>query len=169
MKDILRDVWRVLLLKADLSVFPHSWRLLSGVALAYLATDVLGAWMYGYAPEPALQQSVMDAGLQVLLLAAMLSSKLLLSRLNRTLIAWLSTGVILNIVGLPLDLASRLLPQQAAELWMAVPYLMLMAWSIMVLAWILRQALDTDIFTAFVASIACVLATTQIIGSLFPL
>lgn len=169
MKAVVRDVWHVLLLKAGLSAFPHSWRLLSGVALAYLATDVLGAWTYGYAPVPALQQSVMDAGLQVLLLAAMLGSKLLLSRLNRTLTAWLGAGVILNLAGLPLDLASRLLPQQSAGLWLAVPYLMLMAWSIMVLAWILRQALDTDIITAFVAAIACVLATTQIIGSLFPL
>ncbi len=169
MKAVVRNVWRVLLLKAGPSAFPHSLSLLSAAALAYLATDVLGAWLYGYAPVPALQQSVMDAGLQVLLLAALLSPKLQLARLNRALTAWFGAGVILNLVGLPLDLGFRLLPQQTAELWMAVPYLMLMAWSIMVLAWILRQALDADIFTAFVAAIACVLATTQIVGSLFPL
>lgn len=169
MKAVVRNVWRVLLLKVGPAALPRSWTLLAGVTLAYLATDVLGAWLYGYAPVPAVQQSAMDVGLQVLLLAALLSAKFLLPRLNRALTAWLGAGVILNLVGLPLDAGFRLLPKESAELWLAVPYLMLLAWSIMVLAWILREALDTNVFTAFVAAIACVLATTQIIGSLFPL
>ena len=169
MKAVIRDVWRVSILQAGPQAFPRSWGLLAAVTLVYLLSDLLVALAQGYALPASLRQTVMDTGLQALLLAAFLSAKLLLPRLNQALSAWLGAGVLLNLASLPLALGYRLLPVKSADAWLAVPLLLWLAWSIMVLTHILRQALDAGPITAFVAAAVCVLVSQWTLASLFPL
>ncbi len=169
MKAVIRNVWRVFLLKSGPRAFPRSWPLLAGVAALFLASDTLSYWIQGYAAWQALECSVMEMGLQVLLVALFLSVKHLLLRMNPTLIAWLGAGIILNLLSLPLALSERLLSPQTAELVLSIPSLMLMAWSIMVLAYIFQNALETGPFSSFGNSCVCVLATLVTLDALFPL
>ena len=70
MKAVIRDVWRVSILQAGPQAFPRSWGLLAAVTLVYLLSDLLVALAQGYALPASLRQTVMDTGLQALLLAA---------------------------------------------------------------------------------------------------
>ena len=169
MKAVIRNIWRVFLLQAGPRVFPRSWPLLAGVALSFLSSDTLSYWVQGYAGVEAFKCSVMELGLQVLLVALFLSAKHLLLRMGPTLIAWLGAGIILNLLSLPLALAERLLSPEVAGLALPIPSLMLMAWSIMVLAYIFQNALDTGPISSFGNSCVCVLATLVTLDALFPL
>lgn len=168
MKAVIRDVWRVFLLKAGPRVFPRSWPLLAGIAALFLVTDVLSYWLQSHALRQALEQSVMEMGLQVLLVALFLAAKQRLIGMNPALIAWFGAGIILNLLSLPLALGDRLLPAATAAWLLPVPSVLLVTWSIMVLSYIFQDALDIGPINSFGTSCVCVLATIVTLSELFP-
>jgi len=168
-KAIARACWQIFLLRSGPQAFPRSWFLLAIAALAYFLTDAVLALAQGFAALPLLLQSSLDTGFQVLIFAVLLAAKAVLPRLVQTLSAWYGAGSIINILSLPLAVADRLLPEHAAQIYLALPFLLLVAWTMMVMAHVLRHALGIGLAFGLIIAAVCVLANQVVLQALFPL
>jgi len=167
MKAFVRTCWELLLLKSAPNAFPKSWTLLALFAAAYFLTDALVALAQGFRAMPLLLQTAFDTGLQALFFGALLTVKWLLPRFNQALTAWYGVGTIFNLLFLPVALLTLLLPAQSTLL--LVPVLLLLAWSVAVLANILRPSLNIGPAFALVIAAVCVFVNQVTLESLFPL
>lgn len=167
MKAVLRTWRELLLFRSAPRALPKSWTLLASAAAVYLFTDALADFAQGFRSEPLLLQSVFDTGLQALFFGALLGVKWLLPRFNQALSAWYGVGAILNLLLLPLALLALKLPADSP--FLLVPELLLLAWSVAVLAHILRPALDIGPASALVIAAACMVINLVVLGALFPL
>ncbi|HSC48194.1 MAG TPA: hypothetical protein VLG68_08910 [Gammaproteobacteria bacterium] len=167
MKAFARTCWELLLLRSAPNAFPKSWTLLALFAAAYFLTDALVALAQGFRATPLLLQTVFDTGLQALFFGALLGVKWLLPRFNQALTAWYGVGTIFNLLFLPVALLSLLLPNQFTLL--LVPFVLLLAWNVAVLAHILRPSLNIGPAFALVIAAFCMVVNLIVVGSLFPL
>jgi hypothetical protein len=168
-KAIARACWEIFLLRSGPQAFPRSWLLLGMLALAYFITDAMLALVQGYGTLPLLLQTSFDTGLQVVIFAVLLATKSVLPRLVQTLSAWYGAASLMNILSLPVAVADRLLPEHAAQVYLALPFLLLLAWTMMVMAHVLRHALGIGLAFGLIIAAVCTLANQVILQSLFPL
>jgi|GEM_PF-5618675 len=169
MKAVLRSSVDVLLLRAGPQAFPRSRLLLLSMLLAYFLTDVLDAWIEGYRAAPMMLQSVVDTGLWVSFYVLLLSGWSVLPRLPQTLTAWFSAGVIFNFLWVPVDGAVRFLASPDAQGWLTLPVLLLVVWSMMVMAYLLRHTLRVGLLVTVPVAVVCGLIAILLLSYMFPL
>ncbi len=169
MKAIARACWEIFLLRSGPQAFPRSWLLLAMLALVYFITDAVQALVEGFRMLPLLAQTTFDTGLQVVIFVVLLATKSMLPRLNQSLSAWFGAASLINLLFLPVDVADRFLPEQYSQIYLALPFMLLVAWTMMVLAHVLRHALGIGLAFALIIAAVCVLANQVVLQALFPL
>jgi hypothetical protein len=167
MKAAVKTWCELMFFRSAPRALPRSWALLALAAAAYFVTDLLADFTQGFRSEPLFLQTVFETGLQALFFGALLGVKWLLPRFNQALGAWYGAGAIFNLLLLPLALLAPKLPADSPIL--LVPELLILAWSVAVLAHILRPALDIGPAFALVIAAVCLLVDQVVLGSLFPL
>lgn len=156
------------LLRGGPQVFPRAWSLLTLITSAYLVTDALSFLAERLGPAAVAQQTVFDFGMQVLFFALVLAAKFHLPRLRQTLAAWLGAGVILNLLAVPVNLGASLSKAEwAQEFWFVVTCL-IVAWSMAVMAQVLRQALEIGLAFGLIVAAVYTLASNIVFAGLFP-
>lgn len=140
---IVRTCWDICLLRRGPQVFPRSRILLGVMLLTYVLLDLYSGFLGGlYSIQAMLGETLVD----VAMLAAFCYLVLLCwhqrARFNQTFVAMLGTGGLMMCASLPLlsvlHLDNQPVLQQLAS-WML---LVLFLWNIVVMAHILRYALD---------------------------
>jgi len=167
-KAITRACWDVFLLRSDPQTFPQSWLLLARIGAVFLVTDALSFLAQGLAARDVAQETVFDLGLQVLYFSLLLGSQLRLQRLRQTLSAWFGASVFLNLLSVPPNLGD--FPSKAEwakDIWF-VAGCMVVAWTMAVMAQVLRQALGIGLVFGLIIAAVYTFASTVTFASLFP-
>ena len=169
MNKLLRACLDTLVLRNGPQAFPASSLLCTIMLLSYLLVDAVQAFVQGRDGRMLLAVSLFDTGLWVLLFAVLMLIKGMLPRYQQSLSAWFGATTILTLIGLPVDLAGRLLTEQQAAVWVLLPEVLLLAWSIMVLTQVLRYALNVGLIFALCVAAPCTFINIVVLQSLFPL
>jgi len=154
------------LLRAGPQDVPASRVLLVLVLCAYaLVSFVLS--LTGYPPQTAARM----AGVDLLLLAVFAGVPLYLldktARIRQTLAALAGSGALLGIIALPV--AHMLPAEQGADtpLLAALAWLVLLGWSLLVMAHIMRHAMAVAFPIGLGVAVLYTLVATQVFGTLF--
>ncbi|MFZ5724616.1 MAG: hypothetical protein ACOY33_13270 [Pseudomonadota bacterium] len=107
------------------------------------------------------------AGVEFVVVAVLLGTRGLGSRLLQTMTALLGADLVLNLLSWPMVLpfAGERTPEAVAA---AVGQLLLFGWSIAVKGHILRSALELPRFAAYMLAVAIAFGTMVAVGVLFP-
>jgi hypothetical protein len=167
-KAIVRNYVDVLLLKAVPQVFPKSWGLLAVTLLAYALTDALTFLAQGVYGMQALMQAAFDIALQIGFFGLLLGVTLRLARLNQVLVAWFGACIFLNLVSIPADAAAYLVHAPSLQLPLLVPQLLILTWTIAIMANVFRHALDISMLFSFVIAVVYAFVSISVFLELFP-
>lgn len=164
-------LWKLVeicLLRAGPQELPAAPRFLALVLAGYFLVDVLISRL-SFGLGAAVAVSVLD----VLLLAAFVQLVLRMvakpERFNQTLAALAGTGLLLGMVAYPL-IRGLLLAQAAgdAAAGLAVLWLAVLAWSLLILGHILRHALAVPLITGVGIGVLYSLLSVMIVRAVFP-
>lgn len=112
------------------------------VLAAFLFTD----WLTFLAQDITGLRSLVETGfecyLQLSFFIMVLAACSRLHWLNQALIAWLGAGIFLNLLAIPVNAASVLFTSDTAEMVIFIPDVMLMVWTMAVMAHILSHTLE---------------------------
>jgi len=167
-KAIARACWDVFLLRSGPQIFPDSWLLLARISAAFLVTDALSFLAQGLGARDVALETVFDLGLQVLYFSLLLGSQLRLQRFRQTLSAWLGASVFLNLLCVVPNLGDFLSKAEwAKDVWF-VAGCMVVAWTMAVMAQVLRHALGIGLMFGLIIAGVNTFASTVTFASLFP-
>ncbi len=164
-------LWRLLeicLLRAGPQDLPGASRLLLLMLCGYFLVDLLLAQLsFGFAD--AVGVSVLDVLLLAVFAHLLLRSTAKLERFNQTLAALAGTGQILGVVALPL-IHGLNLAQASGEpaAGLAMLWLLVLIWSLLVLGHILRHALAVSLMTGVGIGVLYSLLSALVVRGLFP-
>lgn len=164
---IVRSSWEVLLLRSGPQVFPRSHVVLYGAMLAYLGCDAFVDWVQGYDLISVALQSVLETCMWVVAYTVLLAVKAALPRLDQTLTAWFGASTLIILIFLPIAIAGRFLTAPVAQIPILLLELLLLAWTMLVMAHLLRHALRIDLAFGFVIGAVFVWADQQILSTTF--
>lgn len=167
MKAIALASWDIFLLRRGPERFSRSWLLVSLMVAAYFLTDLpslltVGGWV------ESLLQGLVDVGSWLLFFAVLFSSKSLTSRFNQAASAWLGAATIINLLEVPVAYGSSVLHAGPWGAYLAIPFLLLAAWSVMVMGYVLHYALETRLLLSLTIAVVCVVANIMLLQYLFP-
>ena len=140
-KAVARACWDILLLRRPPQVFPKSWALFTAVAAVYFLTDALTSLLAKLTLVETLKETVFDVGLQMVFFALVLSLGKVSGRFNQALTAWFGAGIFINLLEVPDALIGRFLKSDPGQVLAGLLYLFIVAWSMAVMAHILRHTL----------------------------
>ena len=144
MYRLLSRFFDICLLRAGPQDLPASGFLLGMALAAYFVLDFI-AFSLVESPPQALMKSVLDLALFMGLTWAVLRGYGAGGRFTQTATALLGTGVLIGAVSLPvIGWLVRLQAEQAMEALPVLLWFMLLFWSIVVVAHILRHALSVS-------------------------
>ena len=169
MSRLLTLWFDICLLRAGPQDLPASRELL-GLALASYALVSFLLSLPGYPLVTAVQMALVDAVLLIMFAITLLYFLGKMARLNQTLTALAGTGTLLGLLALPV--MPLLLPDQEAKqqpLLVSLLWLLLLGWSLIVVAHIMRHALSVNLPVAIGVAILYTLVAMQILNALFPL
>jgi len=169
MSRLLAIWFEICLLCAGPQDLPASRELL-GLALASYALVSFLLSLPGYPLVTAVQMALVDAVLLIMFAITLLYFLGKMARLNQTLTALAGTGTLLGLLALPV--MPLLLPDQEAKqqpLLASLLWLLLLGWSLIVVAHIMRHALSVNLPVAIGVAILYTLVAMQILNALFPL
>lgn len=150
MNDLIRYFWGLCLLRLTPAGLPQSpWLMQSMLVLNLVVNGALGMGVFG-ALWPALLAAVIEVALSAGLLFAGLQVRGRAQRWLQSYTALLGAGVVLGVIALLYRSLFAMLGLGAA----VVPDLLLFVWSLLVMAHVLRHALDIRLFPALVIVIA---------------
>lgn len=166
----LLTIWLdICLLRKGPQDLPASRVLLTLTVITYGLVSFLLS-LPGYDVARALLMALTELMLLVAFAAALLFMTGKIARLNQTLTALTGTGTLLGLLALPL--VTTLSPSQdAAQLSDVIGlfWLVLFAWSLLVIAHIMRHALAIAFPVAIGVSVLYTLVALQLMTNLFPL
>jgi hypothetical protein len=165
----LLTIWLdICLLRAGPQDLPVSQVLLGLTLAGYLLVSTLLS-LPGYPAITALQIAVADLGLLIVFAASVLYLTGNMARMNQTLSALAGSGTLLGLLALPL-VQSLYLAEEAEQVSMPVLmfWLLLMGWSLLVVAHIIRHALSVILPIAVGIAVLYTLVAIQLITALFP-
>lgn len=165
----LLTIWfDICLLRAGPQDLPVSRVLLGLMLSGYLLVSTLVS-LPGYPVATAMQIAVTDLGLLLAFAGSLLFITGNMARLNQTLTALAGSGVLLGLLALPL-VQSLYQAQDAEQVSVAVLmfWLLLMGWSLLVVAHIIRHALSVTLPIGVGLSVLYTLVAMQLITTLFP-
>lgn len=164
-------LWKLLeicLLRAGPQDLPGTPRFLVTTLIGYFLVDLLISQL-SFSLGAAVGVSVLD----VLLLAAftqlLLRGVSKLERFNQTLAAMAGTGQLLGLVALPL-IRGLSMAEAAGEpaAGLALAWLIVLVWSLLVLGHILRHALSASLMTGVGIGVLYSLVSVMIVRTVFP-
>jgi len=161
-------VWSELcLLRRTPQDIPASGILLGISLCCYALVSVLVS-LPGYGVGRALLLALTDLTLLFAFVCSLLLMQARAARINQTLSAMAGSGSVLGLVALPLLLATGAgASAETVPVSLAVLWLLLLLWNILVVAHIIRHALSSSWLVGFGLSLMYALISMQIIGSLF--
>ena len=112
------------------------------VLAAFLFTDWLTFLVQDVAGLRSLVETAFDCSLQLAYLSMVLAARFVLPRLNQVLTAWLGAGIFLNLLAVPVNAAGTLFTSDAAQRLVFIPEMMLVAWTMAVMAHILSHSME---------------------------
>jgi hypothetical protein len=175
-KAVIRACWDILLFRRPPQIFPHSWTLFAMVLAAFLFTDWLTILVQGITGLRSLVETAFDCSLQLAFLGMVLAARFVLPRLNQAFTAWLGAGILLNLLTVPVNAAGTLFTSDSAQLVLYIPWMMLAAWSMAVMAHILSHTLgfkpllgiNMGLIYGLVIGGVYVIVDALVTGALFP-
>ena len=131
---------------------PASSFLLGAILTAFtLLNFIIGA--VDVTPRPAVAAALLNTGLLVLFTTIALRLRNHSARLPQTLTALAGSGALLGLLFLPIALLGSALESAAAKNIVAVSWLLLLAWNVLIIAHILRHALSVPLSFGFTAAL----------------
>ena len=168
MKAIALASWDIFLLRPGPARFPRSWPLFALMVLAYFLTDLPSMLTQGGWVE-SLEQSAVDTVSWLAFLAVVFGSKSMMPRFNQAASAWLGAATIVNVLELPVAYGYSVLHGSPWEPYLAIPFLALAAWSVMIMGYVLHRALETGLLLSLAVAVVCVVANIMLLQYLFPI
>ena len=167
MKAIVIASWDIFLLRRGPERFSSSWLLVALMASVYFLTDLPSLLTQGGLIESSLQ-GLVDTASWLVFFAVLFISKSMMSRFNQAASAWLGAATIINLLEIPVAYGYSVLHGGPWEAYLAVPFLALAAWSVMVLGYVLHRALETGLLLSLAVAMVCVVANIMLLQYLFP-
>jgi len=167
-KAIALASWDIFLLRRGPERFSQSWLLVALMALAYFLTDLPSLLTLDGLAESSLQ-GLVDVGSWLVFLAVLFGSKSMMSRFNQAASAWLGAATIVNLLEIPVAYGYSSLHGGPWEAYLAIPFLSLAAWSVMILGYVLHRALETSLLLSLTIAVVCVVANIMLLQYLFPI
>lgn len=167
MKAIVIASWDIFLLRRGPERFSSSWPLVALIASVYFLTDLPSLLTQGGLIESSLQ-GLVDTASWLVFFAVLFISKSMMSRFNQAASAWLGAATIINLLEIPVAYGYSVLHGGPWEAYLAVPFLALAAWSVMVLGYVLHRALETGLLLSLAVAMVCVVANIMLLQYLFP-
>ena len=169
MKAIVRTCWEICLLRQGPQVFPRSWLLFAVMLAVYLVMDAILFVAQGTRGFAILYQTLFDTALLAAFLALVLGLWQKLERFDQTAVALFGTGTLIMIAAVPVSLAATL-PHLASMQYVAEVLIYgILAWSILVIAHVIRHALDTKLSIGILIAGAYTVINILLFGLLFPI
>ncbi|MGH8278503.1 MAG: hypothetical protein ACRETQ_02935 [Gammaproteobacteria bacterium] len=150
-------------------MFPRSGALLILVLAAYVLVDAGDFFAQGLRGWIVLPQLALDVSVQVVFFALVLAVWQKFERYNQTLLALFGSQVLIMLVDIPLSLIATLLPASpGTDLASAAQYGIL-AWSVLVIGYVLKHALDTWLTLGIVLAGTYTLINLVLFALIFPI
>ncbi len=169
MKLLLKLFFDICLLKARPQDVPASGALLSLTAILVMISGVASILSPAFGLAQSIMVCLLDVALTLVLLALFLHITNLSSRLIQTATAVFGTGVIINLVSLPvvrlLDAGSR---NQGYGLLGGVFYFALLLWSVVIMGHILRHSFNLRLSGGILIAVAYFLLINTLVQTLLP-
>ena len=164
-------LWKLVeicLLRAGPQDLPAAPVFLGLVLAGYVLVDILISRI-NFAPGVAIAVSLLDTLLLATFVQLVLRIRAKPERFNQTLAAVAGTGLLLGLLAVPViqGLSAAQLADQTAS-GLALLWLAILVWSLLVLGHILRHALDVKLATGIGIGVLYSLLSVMIVRSLFP-
>ena len=158
----------VCLHKAGPADLPAKPGFLGLVLAGYVLVDILISRI-NFTPGIAVAVSLLDALLLATFVQLVLRIRAKPERFNQTLAAMAGTGLLLGLLAVPViqGLSAAQLADQAAS-GLALLWLAILIWSLLILGHILRHALEVKLATGIGIGVLYSLLSVMIVRSLFP-
>ncbi len=166
--DVLWKLVEICLLKAGPQDLPAKPGFLGLVLAGYVLVDILISRI-NFTPGIAVAVSLLDALLLATFVQLVLRIRAKPERFNQTLAAMAGTGLLLGLLAVPViqGLSAAQLADQAAS-GLALLWLAILIWSLLILGHILRHALEVKLATGIGIGVLYSLLSVMIVRSLFP-
>lgn len=156
------------LLRSGPVAFPREWAPFTLIVAAYLVSDAVTFFAQGLHVAGVATETVFDFGLQVLYFFLVLAARFNLPRMRQSLAAWFGAGVVLNLLATPVNLGAFIAKAQWAQEFWFVLTCVLVAWSMAIMARVLRYALDIGLVFSLIVAAVYTFASTVVFVGLFP-
>lgn len=170
LKAIVLTCWEICLLRQSPQVFPRSGILLGMMLLVYTLLDIYSGFLNGlYDWLDLLGSTLVDVAMLTLFCYLVMYCWHKRVRFKQTLTAMLGTGSLITCASLPLlsVLHFQTMPPTLQEL-ITLMLLILLLWNIVVMAHILRHALDHAVFAPILLAAPYQLLNFLVLLKLFP-
>jgi len=165
MAQLLRFWLKLCLLRAAPQDLPAPNWLLGFSVLCYAVISVL-AMTLSYGFSVGVRVALLEAGLLVVFVAALLYLLNKPARIRQTLSALTGSGALL---GLPAVLLAMVMtPEEGTAQPVSVAWLLLLIWNLLVTAHIMRHALSSSLAIGLGVALLYILVSTQFIVTSFP-
>jgi hypothetical protein len=167
MTRLLSSIARIAMLRNDPGTLPASMTLAALLAIAYAAANTLLAFANG--DDRILPRAALDLGFTLAFFWLVLALTSRRQRFAQTMSALFGAYVLLAPL-MALLLAGRApsTPGDSFLVFTNVASTFVVAWYLLIVAHILKSALDTLLVTGFVIAIAWVLASATLAATVFP-
>ena len=166
MTRLLHSLFQIAMLRKDPGILPASTSLVLLLALAYVGMSALQALANG--DDRIVTRAVLDIGLTVAFFWIVLALTRRSHRIAQTLSAVFGTSVLLAPLVMLLILAGRAGNKgDPLSVLTTVGSTLVFVWFLLIMAHVLRSALDTGLVTGFAAALAWVLASWMLAARLF--
>ena len=165
---LCRQFFQVCLLQRKPQDLPASCALLILCVVFYTAVNVLLS-LHKITVVKALQASFLESVLIVIITIAILRFSRRQERWLQTLTALVGTGCIMSLMALPIFYVSTLSsPDAQLRVIIFLLYMGLLVWNIIVMAHILRYALDTSFVFGVIFALTYIFITSILINLVIP-
>jgi drug/metabolite transporter (DMT)-like permease len=165
---LFRAFFQICLLRFSPGQLPRSYELLTVSLIAYTLVNFLLA-LFTAPLFDAVLASLLESALVALITVGILSLNRHYGRWVETLMALAGTGFILGMFALPLIYGGTMLQDNGLlQAFMLLVYIFLVVWNILIMAHILRHAIDTTFGFGIVFALAYIFITSAVIVFLLP-
>lgn len=167
MNHLLRSLVQIALFRKDPSVLPASTVLLVLLAAAYGALNTLNAWII-FGPDRAFARGAADLVLALAVFWLLLSLWRRRDRFRQSMSAVFGTHVVISpfVTGV-LMLPGAMQGSQAVTMLVLVASAIVISWYTMIVAHIVRSAIEVDFITSIVIALLWLFAGELLLNRLF--
>lgn len=169
MKAIVRTCWDICLLRQGPQIFPRSWSLFVVMLAVYILVDAILFVAQGIRDYQVVYQTLFDCALLVAFLAVVLGVWQKFERFNQTAVALFGSSAIIMMAAVPVSWVATLPNPTAVHMVVDALIYGILAWSILVIAHVIRHALDTKLFIGILLAGSYTVINILLFAILFPM